>query len=131
MLLNRLKTIASVVIMLSSVAVTASSLNDYNIILSGDLNVSGGSGHVEGKSFIGGNFVNGSVLALNTDIHTGSNLNGANAANSYRSNGVIHDYHWNYTPPSKLRTYLPEPATGLLMLLGLTLIGFAIYLRRR
>ena len=46
-----------------SVMASATPLNDYNLILFGDLNVSGGSGHIEGKAFIGGNVVNASVFA--------------------------------------------------------------------
>lgn len=42
---------------------SAGPLNDYNLILFGDLNVSGGSGHIEGKAFIGGDVVNASVFA--------------------------------------------------------------------
>jgi choice-of-anchor A domain-containing protein len=49
---------------------SATPLNDYNIILSGDFNVSGGSGHVEGKSFIGGNLVHGSVFAQHVPNNT-------------------------------------------------------------
>lgn len=44
-------------------SVHASPMADYNLILTGDFNVSGGSGHVEGTSFIGGNLVNGSIFA--------------------------------------------------------------------
>lgn len=42
---------------------SAGPLADYDLILLGDLNVSGGSGHIEGKAFIGGDVVNASVFA--------------------------------------------------------------------
>lgn len=61
----------------------------------------------------------GSVLALNADITTGSNLNGAIAAKSYYGNGEIHQGSWNYTPP---KVNVSEPSTLLLSLLGLSLI---------
>ncbi|EIK46123.1 PEP-CTERM putative exosortase interaction domain protein [Cellvibrio sp. BR] len=53
---------AAALLGVSSLA-SAGPLNDYNLILFGDLNVSGGSGHIEGKAFIGGNVVNASVFA--------------------------------------------------------------------
>jgi choice-of-anchor A domain-containing protein len=64
----------------------------------------------------------GSVLALNADIYTGSNLNGAIAAKSYYGNGEIHQGHWNYTPPTPPKTNVPEPSSLLLSLFGLGLI---------
>ncbi len=64
----------------------------------------------------------GSVLALNADIHTGSNLNGAIAAKSYLGNGEIHQGHWNYTPPTPPKTNVPEPSSLLLSLFGLGLV---------
>lgn len=42
---------------------SSSALTDYNLILSGDFNVSGGSGHIEGKSFIGGSLQQGSIFS--------------------------------------------------------------------
>jgi choice-of-anchor A domain-containing protein len=63
----------------------------------------------------------GSILALDANIHTGSNLNGAIAAKSYVGNGEIHNYHWNYTPP-KPPVKVSEPSTLLLSLLGLGLV---------
>nr|ACY24831.1 PEP-CTERM putative exosortase interaction domain protein [uncultured organism] len=64
----------------------------------------------------------GSVLALNADIRTGSNLNGAIAAKSYLGNGEIHQGHWSYTPPQPPPIKVPEPSSLLLSLLGLGLI---------
>jgi hypothetical protein len=61
------------------------------------------------------------VLALNADIYTGSNLNGAIAAKSYFGNGEIHQGHWSYNPP---KTNVPEPSSLLLSLFGLGLILF-------
>lgn len=73
-------------VMAASVAVNATPLNDYNLILSGDFNVSGGSGHIEGKSFIGGNVNNGSIFSQYVDKATTAdtvkvvgNFNGNNA----------------------------------------------------
>lgn len=54
--------LAAVLLGLSSLA-SAGPLSDYNLILFGDLNVSGGSGHIEGKAFIGGDVINASVFA--------------------------------------------------------------------
>ncbi|MFO1389373.1 choice-of-anchor A family protein [Cellvibrio sp.] len=66
----------------------------------------------------------GSILALNATINTNSNLNGAIAAKSYVGNGEIHDYHWNYTPPTppKPPVKVSEPSTLLLSLLGMGLL---------
>lgn len=63
MSINVFKKIALLGFMAVSTSVFAGPLNDYNLILSGDLAVSGGSGHVEGKSFIGGNLQQGSVFS--------------------------------------------------------------------
>lgn len=72
--------------MTASVVATASPLNDYNLILSGDFNVSGGSGHIEGKSFIGGNVNNGSIFSQYVNknstedtVKVVGNFNGNNA----------------------------------------------------
>ena len=46
--------------MAASTSVFAGPLNDYNLILSGDLAISGGSGHIHGKAFIGGD-LSGSI----------------------------------------------------------------------
>jgi choice-of-anchor A domain-containing protein len=67
MRLTVLKNLLIVGAMSASAAANASALTDYNIILSGDFNVSGGSGHIEGKTFIGGNIVNGSIYAQYVD----------------------------------------------------------------
>lgn len=61
--LASIRKIVALAVLTSAGVANATPLNDYNIILSGDFNVSGGSGHVEGKSFIGGNLVHGSVFA--------------------------------------------------------------------
>ena len=58
-----IKRLTAVALTTTSFMAGATPLNDYNLILSGDLNVSGGSGHIEGKSFIGGDLVNGTVFA--------------------------------------------------------------------
>ncbi|HOY21573.1 MAG TPA: choice-of-anchor A family protein [Cellvibrio sp.] len=55
MSINVFKKIALLGFMAASTSVFAGPLNDYNLILSGDFGVSGGSGHVHGKTFIGGN----------------------------------------------------------------------------
>lgn len=67
MSMMKIKIAAAAVMLSASVVVTATPLSEYNIILSDDFNVSGGSGHVEGKSFIGGDLVNGSVFAMKED----------------------------------------------------------------
>jgi len=56
-------TIVALGLVAVSVVSNASPLSDYNLILSGDFNVSGGSGHIEGKAFIGGDVRKGSVFA--------------------------------------------------------------------
>lgn len=63
MIHTTIKKITGLAVLAVSVSVSATPLSDYNLILSEDFNVSGGSGHVEGKSFIGGNLVHGSVFA--------------------------------------------------------------------
>lgn len=63
MTINIYKKVAIAGLMTASASVFAGPLNDYNLILSGDFNVNGGSGHIEGKSFIGGNVVNGSIYS--------------------------------------------------------------------
>lgn len=81
-----IKRMAALSLVAASASVSATPLNDYNIILSGDFNVSGGSGHVEGKSFIGGNLVHGSVFAQHvpnnstaTTVKVVGNVTGNNA----------------------------------------------------
>lgn len=61
--LSALKSLFVFSLITASSLVSASALTDYNLILSGDFNVSGGSGHIEGKSFIGGNLQQGSIFS--------------------------------------------------------------------
>jgi hypothetical protein len=63
MYLKSIKGIAALGLFVASVSASATPLNEYNLILSGDFKVSGGSGHIEGKAFIGGDMVKGSVFA--------------------------------------------------------------------
>jgi choice-of-anchor A domain-containing protein len=67
------KKIAILFSVLASTTANAGPLSNYNLILNDDFNVSGGSGHVEGKTFIGGNLVNGSIFAQH--IHKSSTEN--------------------------------------------------------
>lgn len=65
----------------------------------------------------------GSVLAVNAVIDIkNSDFDGSVAAKSYIGNGQIHDYHWNYTPPTPPKTNVPEPSSLLLSLFGLGLV---------
>lgn len=64
----------------------------------------------------------GSVLALNAVVDINNDIDGSLAAKSYIGNGQIHDYHWNYTPPTPPKTNVPEPSSLLLSLFGLGLI---------
>ena len=64
----------------------------------------------------------GSVLALNAAVDIYNDINGSLAAKSYIGNGQIHDYHWNYTPPTPPKTDVPEPSSLLLSLFGLGLV---------
>lgn len=66
----KIKFAAAAVMLSASVVATATPLSEYNLILSDDFHVSGGSGHVEGKSFIGGDLVHGSVFAMKEDKFT-------------------------------------------------------------
>jgi choice-of-anchor A domain-containing protein len=71
-----------------SASINASPLSDYNLILSDDFNVSGGSGHVEGKAFIGGNLVNGSIFAQH--ISKSSTENTVEVVGNVTANGGMH-----------------------------------------
>lgn len=57
--------VAAGVFAVSAIA-SATPLNNYNVLISGDFNATG-SGHIEGKTFIGGNLQNGSVFAQSID----------------------------------------------------------------
>jgi choice-of-anchor A domain-containing protein/MYXO-CTERM domain-containing protein len=72
MSINFFKKIALLGCMTASASVMAGPLNDYNLILSGDLAISGGSGHIHGKAFIGGN-VTGSNPEFGHDLNRPAN----------------------------------------------------------
>jgi len=89
-MITRLKNIVLAGFMSASVSAVAGPLNDYNLILSGDLAVSGGSGHFHGKTFIGGNLsgsnpefghdLNRPTNILNYTVEVAGNLNADNNA---------------------------------------------------
>lgn len=85
---------------------SAGPLNDYNLILSGDLKVSGGSGHIEGKSFIGGNVVNASVFAQKEPLNSTDNT--VKVVGNFASNSGTHidrgylAYEGNFTGPTNI-----------------------------
>lgn len=82
------KTIVSAVIVIASAQLSASPLANYNLILTDDLNVSGGSGHVEGKSFIGGNLVHGTVFAQH--INSASTEDTLKVVGNLTGNNAMH-----------------------------------------
>lgn len=69
-----IKKVAALSLLAASVSVSATPLSDYNLILSGDLAVSGGSGHIHGKAFIGGD-LKGSTPEFGADLNRPSNKN--------------------------------------------------------
>ncbi len=88
MYFKSIKRIAALSLVAASVSTNATPLNDYNIILSGDFNVSGGSGHIEGKAFIGGNVVNGSVFAQH--VNKSSTADTVKVVGNFTSNNAMH-----------------------------------------
>jgi choice-of-anchor A domain-containing protein len=88
MTVNYIKTMAALTLVAASAIASATPLSDYNLILSGDLNVSGGSGHIEGKSFIGGNVVNGSIFSQKLD--KSSTEDTVKVVGNFASNGAMH-----------------------------------------
>jgi choice-of-anchor A domain-containing protein len=90
---------------LSSLA-SAGPLNDYNLILFGDLNVSGGSGHIEGKAFIGGDVVKASVFAQKEPSH--STADTVKVVGNFKSNNGTHidrgylAYEGNFSGPTNI-----------------------------
>ncbi len=83
-----IKRMAAVGLVAVSASVSATPLNDYNLILSGDLNVSGSSGHIEGKAFIGGNVLNASVFAQH--IGKSSTETTVKVVGNFTSNSNMH-----------------------------------------
>lgn len=83
-----IKRMAALGLVAASVSASATPLNDYNLILSGDFNVSGGSGHIEGKAFIGGNVVNGSVFAQH--VNKNSTDDTVKVVGNFASNNAMH-----------------------------------------
>ena len=90
---------------LSSLA-SAGPLNDYNLILFGDLNVSGGSGHIEGKAFIGGDVVNASIFAQKEPAN--STADTVKVVGNFKSNNGTHidrgylAYQGNFSGPTNI-----------------------------
>jgi choice-of-anchor A domain-containing protein len=70
--------------------------------------------------------VNGSVLAPFADITMQIDFDGAVAARSYTGAGQVHNFLFNWTPPT---VSVPEPSILLLLMVGLGLIGL-VRLRR-
>lgn len=88
MYLKSIKGIAALSLFVASVSVSATPLSEYNLILSGDLKVSGGSGHIEGKAFIGGDLVNGSVFAQH--VNKNSTADTLKVVGNFASNNAMH-----------------------------------------
>jgi len=90
----------------ASASVSATPLNDYNLILSGDFNVSGGSGHIEGKAFIGGDVVKGSVFAQH--VNKNSTADTVKVVGNFASNNAMHveagyvAYQGTFTGPTNI-----------------------------
>jgi choice-of-anchor A domain-containing protein len=61
------KLIVALMVMGGSSLASATPLEDYNMILFGDFNVSGGSGHIHGTSFVGGD-LNGQNPEFGADL---------------------------------------------------------------
>ena len=106
-----------------------------DLMSGGGINLNGGFSHANAMNilwnFYGASSIDfgstqwfGSVLAVNASVNTSNDLNGTLAANSYIGNGQIHIASWTPT------TQVPEPAIGVMLLIGLGLIGLA-RLRRR
>lgn len=70
--------------------------------------------------------VNGSVLAPFADITMQNDFDGAVAARSYSGAGQVHNFLFNWTPPT---VSVSEPSILLLLMVGLGLIGL-VRLRR-
>jgi choice-of-anchor A domain-containing protein len=106
MSINVFKKIALLGFMAVSTSVFAGPLNDYNLILSGDFNVQGGSGHIEGKSFIGGDVLNGSVFSQY--VGSNSTADTVKVVGNFNSNGAMHveggylAYQGNFTGPTTI-----------------------------
>jgi len=106
MFVNSIKKIAALTLAAIATTASATPLNDYNLILSGDLNVSGGSGHIEGASFIGGNVVNESVFSQKLDKN--STQNTVKVVGNFTSNSAMHveagyvAYQGNFTGPTTI-----------------------------
>ncbi|RYZ96515.1 MAG: choice-of-anchor A family protein [Moraxellaceae bacterium] len=104
--IKHIKTMAALSVVAVSASVSATPLSDYNLILSDDFNVSGGSGHIEGKAFIGGNVVKGSVFAQH--INKSSTENTVKVVGNFASNSAMHveagyvAYQGNFTGPTNI-----------------------------
>lgn len=89
-----------------SVFANAGPLNEYNLILSGDFNVSGGSGHIEGKAFIGGDVVKGSVFAQKEARDSREDT--LKVVGNFNSNSAMHidsgylAYEGNFSGPNNI-----------------------------
>jgi len=83
-----IKRMVALSLVAASASASATPLNDYNLILSGDLNVSGGSGHIEGKAFIGGNVVHASVFAQH--VNKNSTQDTVKVVGNFTSNNAMH-----------------------------------------
>jgi choice-of-anchor A domain-containing protein len=106
MLIRNIQKVTAALAFVVSAGVSAGPLMDYNLILSGDLNVSGGSGHIEGKSFIGGNVVNESVFSQK--IAKNSTDDTVKVVGNFASNNSMHveagyvAYQGTFTGPTNI-----------------------------
>lgn len=85
---KHIKKIVALSLLAASVSVSASPLSDYNLILSEDFNVSGGSGHIEGKAFIGRDVLNGSVFAQK--LNKNSTADTVKVVRDFKGNNAMH-----------------------------------------
>jgi choice-of-anchor A domain-containing protein len=81
------KLLAALIVMGGTSLASASPLEDYNMILFGDFNVSGGSGHIHGTAFIGGD-LNGQNPEFGADLSKSLTVNTVEVAGDLNANQV-------------------------------------------
>jgi choice-of-anchor A domain-containing protein len=81
------KLLAALIVTGGSSLASASPLEDYNMILFGDFNVSGGSGHIHGTAFIGGD-LNGQNPGFGADLDRSLTANTLEVAGDLNANQV-------------------------------------------
>jgi choice-of-anchor A domain-containing protein len=81
------KLLATLVVVGGTGLASASPLEDYNMILFSDFNVSGGSGHVHGSAFVGGD-LNGQNPEFGADLDKGLTVDTLEVAGDLNANQV-------------------------------------------